>query len=570
VGYPAAVAYQWIRPDNQSVLGLSQVFSTNGLYQLNVNPADGCPSVQTTATINLTNVATPTISGQTGLCPNGTVTLQASASSVVWSTNATTSSISVSNAGSYTVTAQENGCTATSLPFEVSNIPGPVAPAISASGGLSICAGQTVTLSGNTNGTWSNGATTSTISVGSAGSYSVTVSNSCGSSVSNTLNVIQLSSPAQPQISGASGFCPGSSTTLVAANGQQGITYNWTAGPQGNASYPVTSAGTYSVTAINSSGCTSSNSVVISPCSPLPTTQLRAIDCGLKMDLSLSSQVACVPVVGATAYEFRILDANNNLFATRTTSVVVISGNSVVPNLQYGQTYKVSVRVHFGNVVGPFGQECLIGLRSAPTPSTIATTMLRPSFCNAALSLNTTVSYNGVGMQSGYQARFVPAGGGNTIIYSTGLNYFSLSMVPGLVAGQTYSVSIRAKVDNTWGNYGTACNVTIAAPTGARMAESNELNEPVIESGEAPEAKTLHMSVYPNPAHRQVNLVLDSPEAGRHQWEMMDLSGRKVLMGQAVHAQLQIISLDGLPRGVYFMRMVSPMGSITTQKLMVE
>ncbi len=569
VGYPAAVAYQWIRPDNQSVLGLSQVFSTNGLYQLNVIPADGCPSVQTTATINLTNVATPTISGQTGLCPNGTATLQASASSVVWSTNATTSSISVSNAGSYTVTAQQNGCTATSLPFVVSNIPGPVAPAISASGGLSICTGQTVTLSGNTNGTWSNGATTSTISVGSAGNYSVTVSNSCGSSVSNTLSVIQLSSPAQPQISGASGFCPASSTTLVASNGQQGITYNWSAGPQGNASYPITAAGTYSVTAINSSGCTSSNSVVIPTCPPLPTSQLRAIDCG-KMDLSLTVQVACVPVVGANLYEFRILDANNNLYATRTSSSVVISGGTVVPNLQYSQTYKVSVRVRVGNVFGPFGQECLIGLMPAPTPGTIGTTMLRPAFCNATLSLNTSVSYNGVAMQSGYQARFVPAGGGNTIIYSTGLNYFSLSMVPGLVAGQTYSVSIRAKVDNTWGNYGTACNVTIAAPTGARMAESNAFNEAVIESGEAPEAKTLHMSVYPNPAHRHVNLVLDSPEAGRHQWEMMDLSGRKVLMGQAVHAQLQIVSLDGLPRGVYFMRMVSPMGSITTQKLMVE
>jgi hypothetical protein len=287
------------------------------------------------------------------------------------------------------------------------------------------------------------------------------------------------------------------------------------------------------------------------------------------MNLSLSIQVACVPVVGATAYEFRILDANNNLYATRTSSSVVISGGSVVPNLQYGQTYKVSVRVRVGNVFGPFGQECLIGLMPAPTPSNIGTTMLRPAFCNATLSLNTTVSYNGVAMQSGYQARFVPAGGGNTIIYSTGLNNFSLSMIPGLVAGQTYSVSIRARVDNTWGNYGTACNVTVAAPTGARMAESNEFSEQ-IEGEEAPEAKTLHMSVYPNPAHRQVNMVLNSTEAGRHQWEMMDLSGRKVLMGQAVHAQLQIISLDGLPRGVYFLRMASPMGSITTQKLIVE
>ena len=569
LGYPAAVTYEWIRPDNQSVLGLSQVFSTNGLYLLNVNPADGCPAVQTSATVALTNVASPTISGQTGVCPNANVTLQASASSVIWSTNATTSSIVVSNAGTYTVTAIENGCTATSQPFVVSNLSGPIAPTITTSGALSLCLGQTIALSGNTNGVWSNGATTATITVGNAGTYSVTVTNTCGSSVSNTLTVAQLSSPAQPQISGASAFCPGNSATLVASNGQQGITYNWIGGPQGNANYSITAAGTYAVTAINPAGCTSGNSVVVSPCQALPTTQLRASDCG-KMNLSLVAQVACVPVTGASVYEFRILDANNNLYATRTSSSTTISGASLLPNLQYGQTYKVTIRVRVGNVFGPFGQECLIGMMSAPTPGNIGSTMLRPAFCNTTLPLNTTVSYNGVAMVNQYQVQFVPSGGGNAILFSTGLNNFALSSVSGLVVGQTYSVSIRARVDNTWGNYGTPCNVTIAAPTGARMAEADESGEMLIEVGEVAEAKALRMSVYPNPAHRQVNLVLETPEAGRHQWEIIDLSGRKVLMGQAVHAQLQTISLDGLPRGVYFVRMASPMGSVTTQKLIIE
>lgn len=569
VGYPVAVTYEWIQPNNQTAYGLSQVFSTNGLYQLNVYAADACPFAQTSATVNLIPVSVPTIAGPSELCPNTSVTLQSSGTGLVWSTNATTQSISVSSGGTYTVSAQSNGCTVTSSPFVLTALSNPVAPVISASGSLTLCPGQTVTLSGNSNGVWSTSSTAASITVGTQGSYSVTVSNSCGSSVSNSLSVTQASNPVQPQISGASSFCPGSSTTLVASNGQQGITYNWTSGPQDNASYAINAGGPYTVTAVNASGCSSSNSVVVAPCVVLPTTQLRASDCG-KMNLSMVGQVACVPVTGASSYEFRILDANNNLYATRTSTATTLSGGSVIPNLQYGQTYKITVRVRIGNVFGAYGQECLIGMMPAPTPGNIGTTMLRPAFCNTTLPLNTTVSYNGVSMVSQYQAQFVPAVGGNPILFSTGLNNFALSAVSGLVVGQTYSVSIRARVDNVWGNYGTACNVTIAAPSGARMAEANESGELLLEASEVAEAKELRMSLYPNPAHRQVNLLLESPEAGRHQWEMFDLSGRKVLMGQAVHAQLQIVPLDELPRGVYFLRVASPLGSVITQKLILE
>ena len=44
-------------------------------------------------------------------------------------------------------------------------------------------------LSGNTGGTWSNGASTATITVSVAGDYSVTKTNSCGSVTSNHIIV---------------------------------------------------------------------------------------------------------------------------------------------------------------------------------------------------------------------------------------------------------------------------------------------------------------------------------------------------------------------------------------------
>jgi large repetitive protein len=66
---------------------------------------------------------TPTItfSGSSSLCSDGKVTLSASeAASYQWSNGATSRSITVTSAGTYTVTTtQENGCTATSEPLKI-------------------------------------------------------------------------------------------------------------------------------------------------------------------------------------------------------------------------------------------------------------------------------------------------------------------------------------------------------------------------------------------------------------------------------------------------------------------
>lgn len=66
-----------------------------------------------------------TASGSLAICPGASVTLTSSAGiNYLWSTGATTSSISVSNAGSYTVTVTDAaGCTATSQAAVVSILP---------------------------------------------------------------------------------------------------------------------------------------------------------------------------------------------------------------------------------------------------------------------------------------------------------------------------------------------------------------------------------------------------------------------------------------------------------------
>jgi hypothetical protein len=93
----------------------------------------------------------------------------------LWSTGATTQSITVSAAGVYTVrVTNANGCqSAASIGTTVTVNPLPTTPTISAGGPTTFCSGGSVILTSSvgTSYLWSTGATTPSITVLTAGSY---------------------------------------------------------------------------------------------------------------------------------------------------------------------------------------------------------------------------------------------------------------------------------------------------------------------------------------------------------------------------------------------------------------
>ena len=104
---------------------------------------------------------------------------------VIYGSNAaTTASINVTTAGSYTVrVTNAAGCQSAASTATIVTVNAlPATPTITAGGLTTFCSGGNVTLtsSAGTSYLWSNAATTSSINVTTAGSYTVQVTNAAG------------------------------------------------------------------------------------------------------------------------------------------------------------------------------------------------------------------------------------------------------------------------------------------------------------------------------------------------------------------------------------------------------
>ncbi len=183
-------SYLW--STGSTAVSINQTINSAATYTITVTAANGC-TASTSAVITPNSKPTPNISGATSFCPGSSTTLDAGSGYTFynWSNGASTQTFSVNTVGTFTVTVtNSNGCSGTA---NVTTTLNPnLAPSIS--GGLSICAGSSTTLdvgNGYTSYNWSNGATTQTISVSAATTYTVTVTNAngCTGSVSAVINL---------------------------------------------------------------------------------------------------------------------------------------------------------------------------------------------------------------------------------------------------------------------------------------------------------------------------------------------------------------------------------------------
>ncbi|MFN9596230.1 MAG: choice-of-anchor L domain-containing protein [Bacteroidota bacterium] len=233
--------------------------SAAGSYTVTVSNGPNCSATSTPVNVTVGG-ATANINGVLSLCNGANTTLTATpGTSYIWSNGATTQSINVSQAGNYTVTVTANGgCTATANANVLVN-PTPV-PVIS--GTFAACQGASATLNapaGFTTYQWSNGASTSSISPTTPGTYTVTVTGA-GGCTGTTSQVVTINPNALPVITGTFAACQGSTATLNAPTGM--TSYSWSNGATTTSINPSI-AGTYTVTVTNANGCTGSTSQAV-------------------------------------------------------------------------------------------------------------------------------------------------------------------------------------------------------------------------------------------------------------------------------------------------------------------
>jgi large repetitive protein len=269
----------------------TRTYNAGGSYSVTVTDGNGCQntSTPTIVTVNALPTATITAAGPTTFCSGGSVTLNANTGtglSYLWTGGGTLSTRTYNAGGSYSVTVTDgNGCQNTSAPTIVTVNPLPTAT-INASGPLTFCAGNSVSLTANGGNSyvWSNGSTSANINnIISSGTYTVTVTdgNNCTATSApvtitvNPLPTINITNPAA--------VCAPGTVDLTAAaitNGSTaGLSYSYWSNVAGTQTlstpFAIGIAGTYYIRGTNTvTNCAAIQPVVVT-INPQPVIQIN-------------------------------------------------------------------------------------------------------------------------------------------------------------------------------------------------------------------------------------------------------------------------------------------------------
>ncbi|MBS1651245.1 MAG: T9SS type A sorting domain-containing protein [Bacteroidetes bacterium] len=445
-----ASSYSWSTGSTSNNIVVSP--SSNTTYTVIGTSGGGC-SASASQVITVGSGPALTVSSNSTICSGATANLNVSgASTYSWSTGATSSSIFVSPASStvYYVTGSSGSCSSTKSVQVLVN----ATPTLNLSASsTNICSPQSATLSisGASSYSWSNGSTSTLIVVSPSSSttYSVVgiASNGCSSANSIVVNV--GTTPALSVSSGTT-ICSGFMANLSAS----GVTsYSWSTGAtSSNISVSPASTTVYYVTGSNG-GCSTTASVQVFV-NTSPTLNLSASSTNI-----CSPQSATLSISGASSYSWSNGSTSTLIVvspsSSTTYSVVGIasngcsSANSIVVNV--GTTPALSVSsgttICAGNMVNLFASGAATyswsngAATSAIAVSPVSTTIYYVTGSNGGCALtvstqvtvnnlpNISISASNTNICMGQSANLL-ASGGASYVWNTGATSSNININP--------------------------------------------------------------------------------------------------------------------------------------------
>ena len=472
--------------------------NTAGGYSVTVSNAQGCSATSSPVSVTMSTGSVPTISanGPTTFCQGSNVTLTASTgSSYLWSNGATTKSITVSSSGTFSVTVTSGTCSGTSAPktVTVNSLPNAT---ITANGPTTFCAGGSVVLTSSTGNSylWSNGATTKSITVTTAGSYFVTVSNSSCSATSASIVVTVNSTPtATITASGATTFCPGGSVTLTASTGSS---YLWSNGKT-TKSITVSTAGSYSVTVSNGSCSATSTPTVVAvtnnPTATITASGATTFCAGGSVTLTASTGSSYLwsngkttkSITVSTAGSYSVTVSNGSCSATSTptvvsvnsipTATITVSGST---NLTQGQTVTLTASSASSYLWSNGATTQSITVSAAGSYYVTVTSAAGCSDVSSAVTVTVSNAPQPASITSTAVNNTICSGQSVSLTASSGLQYIWL---PGLQATQSINVTAAGtytvNIKNADGSTSTA-NITLTQAPSPNMPEITYTYQP--------------------------------------------------------------------------------------------
>lgn len=484
----------------------------------------------------------------------------------LWSTGFGGQILNVTQTGYYTVTIQDTfGCIGSGSSLVTINTPPSYtlgADTAQCGGSISLDAG-----SGFTSYTWSSGDTTQNSSISTTGNVYVTVTDSQGCVLSDTVAVAINAAPAV--VLGADTTQCGGSVTIDAGN--PGMYYFWSDNTT-NQTTQATTSGTYSVDVVSIDGCHGYDTILVT-IDPVPQVSL-----GPDTVVCTSSYALNAGNPGST-YLWNTNQTSQNITASSNGQYDVIVTNpqgcvgydtvnvtlSVNPTISAGADQTICIGSNA--VLNGTGGNSYIWSTGATTPSisvspTVTTTYYvigtNVSGCDATDVVTVYVmplptasfTYTTVGVTVTFNNTST---NGSTYSWNFGDSQTSTQQSPihTYTANGTYTVTL-----------------TVTGPCGVQT-----FTQTVVISGVgiADESLGLNMNLYPNPNDGQFTLNMELATEQDVKITILDVRGAIVYSEQLNNTKSynNQISLQGVESGMYFIQLQTETG-VAIRKFLIQ